>query len=215
MTGVQTCALPICSGNNLTLTLAITFSGNFSGNKVVYLSAQDKSNSNSGWQALGTWRVPFSASGSITVVSLTPPSGVAASGTAQPFTAVLTDTKGAGDFGVVNLLVNNFIDGRQACYLAYAASTNALFLVDDAGDAGGPFAGSMALNGGASSVQNSQCSVNGTGSSAVTNGATLTLTLNITFKSPLAGNRIVWVAGRDASGGNNTDWQAMGTWTVQ
>jgi hypothetical protein len=43
------------SGNNLTLTLAIAFTGSFSGNKIFYLSAQDKSSNNSGWQALGTW----------------------------------------------------------------------------------------------------------------------------------------------------------------
>jgi hypothetical protein len=46
-------------------------------------------------------------------------------------------------------------------------------------------------------------------------GATLTLTLNITFQSAFAGNRIVYVAGRDAAGANNTNWQSMGTWMVQ
>src|SRR5690349_17526953 len=30
-------------------------------------------------------------------------------------------------------------NGRQACYLAYAASNNALYLVDDAGYAEGPY----------------------------------------------------------------------------
>jgi len=115
----------------------------------------------------------------------------------------------------VNVLGNNFIDGRNACYLAYVAASNSLLLVDDGGDAGGPFAGSMVLNGGAAVIQNSQCSVNGPGSSAVKNGNTLTLTLNVTFKAPFAGNRIVWVAGRDAAGGNNTDWQAMATTSVQ
>jgi len=148
-------------------------------------------------------------------VSLTPARGAAASGTPQTFTAVLTDSKGAGDFGVVNLLVNNFIDGRQACYLAYAAATNSLLLVDDTGDAGGPFAGSMVLNGGTATIQNSQCSVNATGSSATQDGNTLTLTLNIAFQPLFAGNRIMWLAGRDAAGGNNTNWQAMGTTTVQ
>ncbi|SPF52251.1 exported hypothetical protein [Candidatus Sulfopaludibacter sp. SbA4] len=32
-----------------------------------------------------------------------------------------------------------------ACYLAYAAASNSLLLVDDAGDAAGPFAGGMVL----------------------------------------------------------------------
>ncbi|SPF56820.1 exported hypothetical protein [Candidatus Sulfopaludibacter sp. SbA4] len=194
------------SGNLLTLTLNLTFSATFAGNKIVYTAARDVQGNSSGWQALGTWNVPFTPPGTIAVTGL--------NRAGQTFTAVLTDSKGTGDFGVVNLLVNTFIDGRQACYLAYVASTNSLALVDDAGDAGGPFAGSMVLNGGAATIQNSQCSVRGTGISAVKNGNTLALTVNITFKSGFAGNRIVWVAGRDAAGGNNTDWQALGTSTV-
>lgn len=46
-------------------------------------------------------------------------------------------------------------------------------------------------------------------------GNDLTLTLNVTFQSGLAGNRILYAAGRDIAGGSNTDWQAMGTWSVQ
>ena len=49
------------SGNTLTLTLAITFSEGFSGNKVLFLAAQGKSSGSTGWQALGTWGVPGSA----------------------------------------------------------------------------------------------------------------------------------------------------------
>jgi len=203
------------SGSTLTLTLNISYTAGFGGNKLVYLAARDLEGGNSGWQALGAWQVPFTPVGTIAVVSLTPARGVAPSGTALTFIATLTDAKGTADFGVVNLLANNFIDGRQACYLAYAAASNSLLLVDDAGDAGGPFAGSMTLNGAAAVIQNSQCSVNGVGSSAAKNGNTLVLTLNVTFKSPFAGNRIVWLAGRDAAGANNTDWQAMATASVQ
>ena len=57
--------------------------------------------------------------------------------------------------------------------------------------------------------------MNSVGSSAVKNGNTLTLALNITFKAPFAGNRVIWVAGRDSADGNNTDWQAVGTTAVQ
>jgi len=99
--------------------------------------------------------------------------------------------------------------------VAYAAASNSLLLADDAGDAGGPFAGGMVLNGSAGTIQNSQCSASGVGSSAVKSGNMQTLTLNVTFKAAFAGNRVVWVAGRDGAGGNNTDWQAIGTTTVQ
>jgi hypothetical protein len=46
-------------------------------------------------------------------------------------------------------------------------------------------------------------------------GNLLTLTPNVAFKASFTGNRILSAAGRDAAGGNNTDWQALGTFTVQ
>ena len=73
----------------------------------------------------------------------------------------------------------------------------------------------MALNGGSGSIQNSQCTVSGTGSAVNLTPNMLTLTLNIAFKAAFAGNRVVYAAGRDSAGGNNTDWQALATFTVQ
>jgi len=73
----------------------------------------------------------------------------------------------------------------------------------------------MALNGGSGSIQNSQCMVSGAGSAVTPGPGTLKLTLNITFTAAFAGNRVVYAAGRDNAGGNNMDWQAAGTWTVQ
>ncbi|SPF39977.1 hypothetical protein SBA4_2460027 [Candidatus Sulfopaludibacter sp. SbA4] len=87
--------------------------------------------------------------------------------------------------------------------------------MDDAGEAGGPFAGQMALNGGNGSIGNGQCVVTGVGSAVSTAPSTLTLTLNIAFTAAFTGNRVVYVAGRDRAEGNNTDWQAVATWTVQ
>jgi hypothetical protein len=203
------------SGNTLTLTLAITFNASFTGDRVFYLSAQDKTLGSSGWQPLDTWALPAAPSGTISLVSLSPAQAMATTGTPLALSVTLTDTKGAGDFGVVDLLVNNFIDGRNACYLAYVAAANTLYLVDNAGDAGGPFAGGMVLNGAAATIQNSQCSVNAVGSSAAKAGNTLTLTLNVTFQAGLSGNQIVWLAARDGAGANNTGWQPAGTVAIQ
>ena len=61
---------------------------------------------------------------------------------------------------------------------------------------------------------NSQCTVNGVGSSASINGNTLTLTLNTTFGAGFAGNRVFYLAARDVNALNNTDWQAAGSRTV-
>src|SRR5262249_4132620 len=89
-----------------------------------------------------------------------------------------TDAAGGSSMSVVNVLINNFLDGRNACYLAYVVPDNILYLVNDAGDAGGPFAGSLVLNGTGGSIENSQCRITGAGSLAFTSDArTLVLTL--------------------------------------
>jgi uncharacterized repeat protein (TIGR01451 family) len=203
------------AGNLLTLIMTISFKTAF-GNKIVYLAARDQGGSNSGWQPLGVWYGAADLSRPI-LVSAMSPAGHGSGGiqNAQTVTFNLTDRNGASDIGIVNVLINNFLDARQACYLAYVASANLLILVNDSGDAGGNYAGSMALNGTGSTIQNSQCKINGAGSTASKSGNLLTLTLNMTFFAPFTGNRIAWAAGRDTAGGNNTDWQAMGTWAVQ
>jgi hypothetical protein len=199
----------------LTLNLNITFKSGFGGNHIQYLAARDNAGNNTGWQAMGVWQAPPAPSGVITVKSASPSPAASPGGYPQTFTFTLTDTKGASDIGILNVLANNFIDGRAACYLAYVVSSNSLLLVDDAGDAGGPFAGSMVLNGSAATIQNSQCSINGAASSVTAAGDTLQLTLAITFQSGLTGSHVIWLAGRDAAGANNTGWQAMATGSVQ
>jgi len=205
------------SGATLTLTLSITFNAGFGGNKVAFVAARDTGAGNTDWQALGVWQVPSGTppAGSIAGMGVTPARDAGPSGTNQQFTFTLTDSNGTGDFGVVNVLINKFIDGRQACYLAFVASTETLVLVDDSGDAGGPWAGSMVLNGRSEAIGNSQCSVSGTGSAVAYSPGAMTLTLNIPFQGGFGGNRVFYVAGRDGAGGNNTGWQAVGTWTVE
>ncbi|MEZ5402008.1 MAG: BACON domain-containing carbohydrate-binding protein [Bryobacteraceae bacterium] len=198
------------SGNTLTLTLKFSFSTAFGGNRVMYLAARDIGGHNTGWLPRAVWSVPLAGPGSGTsVVGLTPRR---ASASAATFTAIFSDISGFADLNVINLLINSGIDGRQACYLAFVRSTGQVLLVNDAGDAGGPFAGGMTIPG-TGSVANSQCTIQGTGASVSGSGSNLTLTLPISFTGAFAGDRIVYAAARDSSN-NNSGWQAMGTITV-
>jgi len=134
-----------------------------------------------------------------------------ATGSNQTFNFSFTDTKGVQDLGVVNVLINNFLDGRQACYIAYSQPFKVLYLV---GDAGGGLSAGLTL-GGSGNVGNNQCTVNSAGSSASGTGNTLTLTLNIGFTSAFDGNRVIYLAARDSAEANNSGWQALGSITVQ
>src|SRR5262249_34594142 len=125
--------------------------------------------------AVCVWQVPGTQTAIVGVTGMSPSSGGGLG--PMPLTFTFSDTKGYQDLGVVNILINDFIDGRRACYLAYNQPSNTLYLVDDAGDAGGPFAGSAVLNA-AGSVQNSQCVVSWASSPVTTAGNTLTLALN-------------------------------------
>src|SRR6185503_14810850 len=99
---------------------------------------------------------------------------------------------------VLNILFNNFLDGRHACYLAYVVATGTLVLVNDGGDAGGPYAGSVALGNPSAVIQNSQCAVSLI--SAVDDGTGVTLSLTVTFKPAFGGNKIHYMAARDTAG---------------
>jgi len=196
------------SGNTLTLTLAITFSASFAGNKVVYTSAGDKSSLNSGWQALGTWGVPGAAPAGPWVSGMNPARTSSLGPTTYTFT--FTDTNGWQDISVANILINSAIDGRHGCYLAVVPGSQQVLLVDDAGDAGGPYSG-MVLPGNGT-VSNSQCSITGTGSSINGSGNILTVTLAMTFSPSFAGNQLFFLAARSNTA--NSNWQAVGSVSV-
>jgi len=203
--GAGTSASP--SGNNLVLTVNLNFTAAFAGNKIIYMAARDLQGNNSGWQALGVWAVP----GFNTFPTAVSSSPARSTGTVQTFTFTFSDSKGAQDLGVVNILINNFLDGRSACYIAYSRPYGLLYLV---GDAGAGLSGGLAL-GGSGTANNGQCTVSSAGSSASTRGNTLTLTLAITFTGGFDGNRVIYLAARDSAEANNSGWQALGTTGVQ
>ncbi|HYW41271.1 MAG TPA: hypothetical protein VE959_00355 [Bryobacteraceae bacterium] len=130
------------------------------------------------------------------------------SGMSQMMSFTFSDPRGVHDLDVVNVLINNFLDGRSACYLAYSNSGSMLYLVADNGGTLLP----LALNG-SGTVSNSQCTVTGAGSSATGSGNTLTLTLNLSFNPAFAGDKVFYMAAHDLQGGNS-GWQALGTWCV-
>jgi hypothetical protein len=134
---------------------------------------------------------------------------VAGSGTAQTFTFTFTDPTGYQSLTVVDILIRDVLDGRQACYVAFVPSgmnSGSVYLVDDAGDAGGPYSGMLLP--GSSMVYNDQCSITGAGSSVSASGNNLALTLAYTFAPGFAGNKVVYLAARDSG------WQPLATWNV-
>jgi hypothetical protein len=48
-------------------------------------------------------------------------------------TFTFTDPRGWQDLDVENILINNFLDGRNACYLAYSQPPNVLYIMNGPG----------------------------------------------------------------------------------
>jgi len=108
------------------------------------------------------------------------------------------------------VLLNTFLDGNSACYLGYVRADNALYLVTDVSPG---LLGPIIPNSGSGSVQNSQCILNGVGTTSVVSGTDLTLTISLTFKPAFAGTKVVYTAAQTGATAN-TGWQARGVWTV-
>ena len=195
-------------GNTLTLTLNLSFSPAFTGNKLVYIAARDSAENNSGWQTLGVLGVPPVSSTFPVSVGMTPASGTS---NTSVFTYTYQDKSDANNLQTTWALINKALDGAGACYAAYYRPGNLLFLLPDDGD--GSRATSMVLNGVSTSLSNSQCTILGLGSSAAISGNQLAVTLNTMFKPAFAGRKAVWL-GASTQSGQSSDWQALGVWQV-
>ncbi len=136
--------------------------------------------------------------------SVSPSSG---SGNTVTFTAQYSHPAGAGSLTVVALLVNTTASLNFACYVTYSPATNLITLANDDASTGG-----SSVSPGGGILQNSQCTLNGAGSSVAVAGTNLTLVVSVTFQSTFAGSKTVYLYAADAN--TNTGYLAKGTWTV-
>jgi hypothetical protein len=139
-------------------------------------------------------------------MSVSPNSG---RGRSQVFTANFRKTPDGPPIKDVRLLVNSAVDGRNACYIYADAEHNTLSLVNDSG------IGSTAVklpNGG--SAENSQCTVQASGSQISPDGTGVTVRFAITFKEPFRGDRQLLLFTSTGSG-SDTGLQPRGKWSVE
>jgi hypothetical protein len=191
------------AGNNLTLSVALTFSNALTGATNVYLYAAGLSGKNSGWVKEGTW-TPNPIAAPPSIVSLSPNAGT---GTSQTFKAVYSDPKGASDLNELLLQVNTRQSSANACYVYYQPQTNLLYLYN-----AGTWMTPGLTPGAAGTVSNSQCTLNGGASSVTMAGNNLTLSVALTFSNTFVGATNVYLYAGGLSG-QNSGWVNEGTWT--
>jgi trimeric autotransporter adhesin len=193
------------SGNNLTLMVALTFSGTFIGTQNVYMYAAGLSGMNSGWVKEGAW-APNANVGPPAIVSLSPNTGA---GTSVTFQAVYSDPNGATDLNTVLLQVNTAQSSANACYVYYQPLANLLYLSNNAGTA---WLTPGLTPGGAGTVSNTQCTLNAGSSSVATSGNNLTLNVGLTFSGTFVAPQHVYLYAAGLSG-QSSGWITEGTWT--
>jgi hypothetical protein len=108
-------------------------------------------------------------------------------------------------FGILNLLVNSALDGRRACYVAFAIAERQLYLVNDAGPEAG-LSAPLTL-GGSGTVSNGQCTVLSEGSSFTGTPERPVLRLRVRFAPGFGGPRLVQVASRTRNDAESSGWQ--------
>lgn len=204
----------VSSGTTLTLSMDIAFKSGFSGvsplsqeigRKLVYLAAIDNAGLNSGWQISGTWRLqPVDSFGprvvSMTTSSFRPPGGVDPSRMSY---TIIAQGDSPSDLGIVNVLINNGVNGVGGCYLAYTPGV--IYLVGDAGD--------TLIQVQSPSVSNTQCTVHSAGTSSTRVGNTWTISLDVEFNGAWRGGKAVYAALRTVGDSTpSSGWQSMGSW---
>jgi len=147
--------------------------------------------------------------GTPSVVSASPN---APSGAAQTFILTYSDTGGTDALQFVSADFNSSLTAAYGCSVRYEQAyynpaKSALYLYNDAGTA---VMGPLVL-GSSGTLANSQCTINGTGSSVSTDGDTLTLTLSVTANSSFEGPKNIYMYAADNSSAI-TGWMKEGTW---
>ncbi|HYW41807.1 MAG TPA: hypothetical protein VE959_03050 [Bryobacteraceae bacterium] len=151
--------------------------------------------------------------GAITVYASTPPSVVSVapnsgSGASQAFSFAYSDPNGYAAIISSQILINNPMTVSGGCYLLYYRPSNAIYLANDAGTA---WQNPLTL-GQSGTLQNSQCAVNASGSSASGSGNSLTLNVMLSFQPAFYGTKNIYAEVYDGPG--DSGWQQRGTWTV-
>src|SRR5665213_648182 len=135
--------------------------------------------------------------------SVEPPAGTGSEG----ILTVRYPLTGGQTIPEARVLLNSQLDGRNACYVYYAQSENAFFLVDDSGMKSNKAAG------GATALENSQCALDISHSSVRAESSGVTLILALKFKPPFAGEKQVFLYS-ETSDGANTGLLPRGSWNV-
>ena len=184
--------------------------------KSVYVHTSDVLGNNSGWINSGLWTILAPAGPSApTLGDVTPIlPAFAVIGEPRDLAMEFKDVNGAQDIRGASLIINDTLSGADSTYVFYNRTVDQLFLGND-DDTGWQGPGLVPGTPGAS-VENSQVKLDVEKSSVEWSGDTMTLRLNLTFKSGFEGEKNVYLTTYDQSLTSNPGgWTDMGKLTLE
>jgi hypothetical protein len=120
---------------------------------------------------------------------------------------LMTDENELDPLGV-DILINSTFNGQNACWMWYDNHTHYIWLAsDDASIWNGMLLGSN------NTLQNSQCTIHGSGSSVTLAYGTVNLGVPITLAPGFSGAKAVWERSPNLAG-FDSGYQQVGTWTA-
>jgi len=140
------------------------------------------------------------------LISTAPATG---SGFSQTFTITVADGSGASNVGIVYFLVNSALAAPGSCYAEFNSATNTFQLENDAGTG---WLGPVTL-GTATSVANSQCTIDASKGSSLLAGDDLSVSIPVNFGAAFVGAKNLYALAYDATS-SSSGWLSVGTWTV-
>jgi len=190
---------------SIAVSIDITFRGVFSGLKNIYLYGADGDGSiNTGWVQRGTYSVNTVAPPLPSVDSVSPSGGA---GTSQTFSFVFSDSQNINNLSAAAILIAPSLTAANSCFVIYDRNRGTVQLEWD-----NVTGAASKLITATTKLENSQCSIGAT--SATTSALSLTISIDITFKSAFSGLKNIYMYAADTDGSINTGWVQKGTYSV-
>jgi hypothetical protein len=191
----------IYTQTSVVVTVDVTFTASFAGNKTIYLYAGESA-ANTGWVAVGNWTA---SGGTPSADAMSPSSGA---GNWQTFTFTASDSASQLNINGMQML---FTAGSPAnivnqCHLVYNRDNGTIGLYDDAHTVL-----STKGIGYSTLLENSQCWVGYTIMTA--SGNSVKFLIELQFKPAFNGAKSVYLQANEVAA--SSGWVSRGTWTVQ
>ena len=191
------------SGLSQILSVAVSFSGGFSGSKNIYMYGSESGIYTTGWVPMGSYTI---AAGGVPVANSVAPSSGA--GPSNRFSFTVSDAGGSSFITGLTGLIAASLNTTGACYVVYDRTANTISLAYD-----NPANGASPVTpGGNQIVSNSQCTLKASDSTVTIGTTTVVVTVDLTFNANYFGAKNIYLDAIEP--GFTSGWTTVGSWTV-